>query len=53
MYYREGNFAHADEGTTLDAGDEVVILTYGKNLNELEERWEPKQRSLYELPAAA
>jgi trk/ktr system potassium uptake protein len=44
MYYREGKFAHADEGTTLHAGDEVVILTHSKNLNELEERWEPKQR---------
>jgi trk/ktr system potassium uptake protein len=52
MYYREGKFAHADEGTTLHAGDEVVILTHSKNLNELEERWEPKQRA-EEPPEAA
>jgi trk/ktr system potassium uptake protein len=44
MYYREDKFAHADQGTTLHAGDEVVILTHSKNLLELEKRWEPKQR---------
>ena len=44
MYYREGKFAHADEGTTLRAGDEAVILTHSKNLTQLEERWAPKQR---------
>jgi len=44
MYYRENKFAHADEETTLRAGDEAVVLTHSKNLSELEKRWEPKQR---------
>ncbi len=45
MYYRQSKFAHADEGTALHAGDEVVILTHSKNLNDLEARWAPKQRA--------
>jgi len=44
MYYRDGKFAHADEETTLRAGDEIVILTHSKNMGELERRWEPTQR---------
>jgi len=43
-HYREDKFAHADEETTLHAGDEIVILTHSKNLGELEKRWQPKQR---------
>jgi trk system potassium uptake protein TrkA len=43
-YYREDKFAHADEETTLHAGDEIVILTHSKSLDELEKRWQPKQR---------
>jgi trk system potassium uptake protein TrkA len=43
-YYREDKFSHADEETTLHAGDEIVILTHSKNLDELEKRWQPKQR---------
>jgi trk system potassium uptake protein len=43
-YYREDKFAHADEETTLRAGDEIVILTHSKYLGELEKRWQPKQR---------
>lgn len=43
-YYRGVKFGHADEETTLRAGDEVVILTHRKNLGQLEERWQPKQR---------
>lgn len=43
-YYREDKFAHADEETTLHAGDEIVILTHSKNLGELEKRWQPKKR---------
>jgi len=42
-YYREDKFAHADEKTTLRAGDEIVILTHSKYLGELEKRWQPKR----------
>ncbi|WP_027362119.1 potassium channel family protein [Halodesulfovibrio aestuarii] len=41
-YYREGKFAHANEDTALRVGDEIVILTHSKSLNELEKRWQPK-----------
>jgi len=41
-YYRGGKFAHADEDTTLRAGDEVVVLTHSKNMAVLQERWEPE-----------
>jgi trk system potassium uptake protein TrkA len=50
-YYRGGKFAHADEETTLRTGDEVVILTHSKNLGQLEQRWQPKQRE--EEPAGS
>jgi len=50
-YYREGKFAHAEEETTLRTGDEVVILTHSKNLGQLEQRWQPKQRE--EEPAGS
>ena len=43
-YYREDRFFHADDKTTLRAGDEIVILTHSKNLGELEKRWQPKKR---------
>ena len=33
-YFRDDKFAHADEETTLHAGDEIVILTHSKNLGE-------------------
>jgi trk system potassium uptake protein TrkA len=42
--YRENKFAHADEETKLQKGDEVVILTHSKHLGELEKRWPPKLR---------
>jgi trk/ktr system potassium uptake protein len=41
-YYREGRFALADEGTKLQKGDEVVVLTHSKNMPALQERWQPK-----------
>ena len=41
-YYRQGRFAHADEGTKLQKGDEVVVLTHSKNLPALQERWQQK-----------
>jgi trk system potassium uptake protein TrkA len=40
--YREGHFQLADNGTKLQKGDEVVILTHSKNLSALQERWKPK-----------
>jgi trk system potassium uptake protein TrkA len=39
--YREGKFRLADAGTTLDAGDEVVVLTHARNLPALHERFQP------------
>ena len=41
-YYREGRFALTDEGTKLQKGDEVVVLTHSKNMPALQERWQPK-----------
>jgi trk system potassium uptake protein TrkA len=41
-YYREGRFALADEGTKLQKGDEVVVLTHSKNMPALQGRWQPK-----------
>jgi trk system potassium uptake protein TrkA len=41
-YYRDGRFAHVDEGTKLQKGDEVVILTHSKHMPALQERWQPK-----------
>jgi len=51
--YREDKFAHADEDTTLRAGDEIVILTHSKNLGELEKRWQPKQTEDKPLDSAS
>ena len=42
-YYRDDRFNFADEQSTLKAGDEVIILTHSKHLQELKDRWEPKQ----------
>lgn len=42
FFYREGRFALADEGTKLQSGDEVVVITHSKNLPALQERWQPK-----------
>ena len=53
-YYRDGKFSHADEDTTFRIGDEVVILTHGKNMPALQERWKPKpaqEESAPEEPA--
>jgi trk system potassium uptake protein TrkA len=41
-YYRVGRFALADEDDKLRAGDEVVILTHARNLEALQERWQPR-----------
>jgi len=42
LYYRQGEFAHADAETVLQEGDEVLILTHSKHLSELEKRWQPR-----------
>lgn len=41
-YYREEDFHLADESTTLKTGDEVVIATHSKHLEDLRQRWRPK-----------
>lgn len=41
-YYRDEDFRIADDSTALKAGDEVVIATHSKHLEELRERWTPK-----------
>jgi trk system potassium uptake protein TrkA len=41
-YYREGRFAHADETTTFQTNDEILILTHSKNIRALQERWPSK-----------
>jgi len=40
-HYRDGKFLHADEQTTFRTGDEIVILTHSKNMQALQERWQP------------
>ena len=42
-YYRDNRFNFAGEETTLKADDEVIILTHSRHLQELKDRWEPKQ----------
>ncbi len=42
-YYREGEFALADADTSLQEGDEVIILTHSGNLEDLRDRWKPVQ----------
>ena len=41
-FYRDEEFNLATDGASLREGDEVVVLTYRKNLEELEKRWPPK-----------
>lgn len=42
-YYRADQFFLAEESTQLRKGDEVVILTSSAAINELREKWKPKQ----------
>ena len=42
-YYRDDNFAFADQETKFRPGDEIVILTHSKNLPRLQERWMAEQ----------
>jgi trk system potassium uptake protein len=42
-YYREGQFFLADEEIKLRKGDEMVILTHSECINDLSDRWDPKQ----------
>lgn len=39
--YREGELVLADQRTSLEPGDEVILLTHRRHLDELEERWRP------------
>jgi len=43
--YHDGNFALANDDTKLRKGDEVVILTHSEVIDELRNRWAPKQAS--------
>ena len=42
-YYRDNDFFFADEDTSLQKGDEVVILTSSEHLMDLSERWHPQE----------
>jgi trk system potassium uptake protein len=42
LFYRDDKFVFVDDETKLRAGDEVVILTHSKNLEELERRCLPE-----------
>jgi trk system potassium uptake protein TrkA len=42
-YYRDNDFFFAGEDTSLQKGDEVVILTSSKHLADLRERWHPQE----------
>ena len=41
--YRDQRFMLADRDETLREGDEVIILSHSKNLDDLRERWKPVQ----------
>ena len=43
FFYRDDQFNFVNEKTSLENGDEVVILTHSRNLPDLNERWAPKQ----------
>jgi trk system potassium uptake protein TrkA len=43
FYYRQDTFHFADADSKLEEGDEVVILTHRKNLQDLRKRWLPRQ----------
>jgi trk system potassium uptake protein TrkA len=42
FYYRDEQFDFVDEETTLQEGDEIVMLTHSKELSALNERWNPE-----------
>lgn len=42
-YYREKQFYLAEDKTKLIKGDEIVILTHSECLQDLRERWNPKE----------
>lgn len=42
-FYRDGSFNLADEEKKLKKGDEVVIATLNKNLEELKKRWKKEE----------
>jgi trk/ktr system potassium uptake protein len=41
--YRKEEFILIDQDTALQRGDEIVILTHSKHLEDLTERWNPKK----------
>jgi len=44
-FYRDGEFILSDGNKKLKEGDEVVILTDSKNLQDLRERWAPPMQN--------
>lgn len=50
-FYRDGEFHLAEEGSTVQRGDEVVVLTHARNLVELNERFRPDTASEYDAEA--
>jgi len=40
-FYRDKEFRLIEEDSSLQKGDEVIILTHSKNLSDLRERWKP------------
>ncbi len=39
--YREGEFVLSDNETSLEPGDEVILLPHSRHFGELEDRWQP------------
>jgi len=42
-FYRSGRFSLADDSSRLAEGDEVVILTHSRHLEDLHARWRPRE----------
>lgn len=38
-FYRDGTFNLAEDDIVLQQGDEVIVLTYSRNLRQLQEHW--------------
>ncbi|MDH3442823.1 MAG: TrkA C-terminal domain-containing protein, partial [Deltaproteobacteria bacterium] len=45
FFYRDDKFSFVADDTKLRQGDEVIILTHSDHIQELCERWKPKQAS--------
>lgn len=46
FFYRDEKFMLPDEHTSLEKGDEVVVILHRKVLSELEARWNPKSEEV-------